>query len=88
LDAGTGSGGVRAGKMEEVEHFGGEDSGPSAVGGRISGGMPGGGPGLHEDEWGAPGCCSWKDSTPAGSDSKPVGLATILSCVTAYWNGA
>lgn len=48
LDAAAG--GVRAGKMEEVACFGGVDVGP--MGSRIGGGMPGGGPGLREDELG------------------------------------
>ena len=82
LDATAGGGGVRAGKMEEVGYFEGGDVGPTAVGGRIGGGMPGGGPGLNEDGLGTVGYCSLRESTPGGSDLKPGGLATFLSSVT------
>jgi hypothetical protein len=82
LNTAAGGGGVRAGKMEEVGYFGGGDVGPTAAGGRIGGGMPGGGPDFNEDGLGADKCGDLRESTSDGSDLKPGGLATFFSSVT------
>ena len=45
----TGVRGVRAGRIEEVGFLGRGEAIPSAVGVRLGGGIPGGGPGLFRE---------------------------------------